>query len=67
MMTTRLHYKSMVFFSRRLRTANSAVGGWIVANFELLQALMYVIVTCKYEKDSIKNSRENAMILFSPL
>ena len=28
---------------------------------------MYVLVTCKYEKDPIKNSRENVMTLFSPL
>ena len=27
-------------------------------NFELLRALMHVIITCKYEKDRIKNSRE---------
>ena len=28
---------------------------------------MYVIVTCKYEKDPIKNSRENVATPFSPL
>ena len=27
-------------------------------NFELVQALMYVIITCKYEIDLIKNSQE---------
>ena len=32
-----------------------------------MQALMYVIVTCKYKKDPIKNCRENVMTLFSPL
>ena len=42
-------------FFRRSRAANSAVGGRIWLNFELIQALMYVIVTCKYEKDPIKN------------
>ena len=26
---------------------------------------MYVLITCKYEKDPIKNSRENVMISFS--
>ena len=36
-------------------------------NFELMQAFMYVIVTCKYKKDPIKNSRENVMTPFSPL
>ena len=28
---------------------------------------MYVLITCKYEKDPIKNSRENVMTSFSPL
>ena len=32
--------------------------GRICPNVELIQALMHVIITCKYEKDSIKNSRE---------
>ena len=32
--------------------------GWIWPNFKLIQALMYVIITCKYEKDPIKNRRE---------
>ena len=32
--------------------------GWIWPNFKLIQALMYVIITCKYEKDPIKKSRE---------
>ena len=26
-------------------------------NFKLIQALMYDIITCKYETDPIKNSR----------
>ena len=29
---------------------------WIWPNFKLIQALMYVFVTCKYEMDLIKNS-----------
>ena len=32
--------------------------GRIWPNFELLRALMSVIVTCKYEKERTKNSRE---------
>ena len=32
--------------------------GLIWPNFDLIQALMYVIITCKYEKDPIKNIRE---------
>ena len=54
-------------FFRRSRAANSVVRGRIRPNFELMQALMYVIVTCKYKKDPIKNRRENVMTPFSPL
>ena len=45
-------------FFRHLRAANSVVRGRIWLNFKLSQALMYVIITCKYEKDPIKNNRE---------
>ena len=45
-------------FFRRLRAANSVVYGQIRPNFKLIEALMYVIITCKYEKDPIKNNRE---------
>ena len=41
---------------RRLSAANSVVRGRIWPNFKLIQALMYVIITCKYEKDPIKNN-----------
>ena len=34
-------------------------------NFKLIQALMYVLVTCKYEMDLIKNSREKVATRFS--
>ena len=36
-------------------------------NFKLIQALMYVIVPCKYEMDPIKNSREKVATPFFPL
>ena len=39
--------------------------GRISPNFELIQALMHVLITCKYEKDPIKSSRENVMTSFS--
>ena len=42
-------------FSRRSRAANSAVLGPIWLNFELVRDVMYVLVTCKYEEDPIKN------------
>ena len=35
--------------------------------FELIQALMHVLIACKYEKDPIKKSGENVMTSFSPL
>ena len=36
-------------------------------NFELIQALIHVLITCKYEKDPIKNSEENVMASFCPI
>ena len=33
-------------------------------NFKLIQALVYVLVTCKYEMDLIKNSREKVATRF---
>ena len=37
-------------------TMETSVPIW--PNVELIQALMYVIITCKLEKDPIKNSGE---------
>ena len=36
-------------------------------NFKLIQALVYVIVTCKYEIDLNMNSWEKVAIPFFPL
>ena len=41
--------------------------GRIWLNFELIQAPIHVLITCKYEKDPIKNSGENVMTSFSLL
>ena len=41
--------------------------GRIWPNFQLIQASMHVLIACKYEKDQMKNSGENAMTSFSPL
>ena len=41
--------------------------GWIWPNFEVIQAFIYVLIDCKYEKDQMKNSGENVMMSFSPL
>ena len=50
------HYKFMGIFFRRSRVANSTVGGRILPIFELLRALLHIVITCKYEKDGMKNS-----------
>ena len=39
--------------------------GRIRLNFELIQALIHVPISCKYEKDPIKNSGENVMTKYS--
>ena len=54
-------------FFRRLRAAISVVRGRIWLNFRLIQALMYVIITCKYENGPIKNNREKVATPFSKL
>ena len=41
--------------------------GRIWPNFELIQALIHVLIACKYEKDLMKNSGDNVMTSFSPL
>ena len=54
-------------FFRRSRAGNSVVNGRISLNFELIQVLMYIIVSCKYEMNPIKNVRENVMTPTFPL
>ena len=54
-------------FFKRLRAANSVVRGRTWPNFKLIQALMYVIITCKYEKDPIKNHLEKVATPFFKL
>ena len=56
----------MGFFFRCSRAANSVVHGRISPNFELIQALMYIIVTCKYDMNPIKNFRKKVMTPFLP-
>ena len=50
---------------RRSIATNSVVSGGIWTKFELVQALEYVLFTCKYENDRIINSRENVENPFS--
>ena len=58
------HYKPMGIFFRHSRAANSAVSGPIRRKFELVRAVMHVIITCKYEKDQKKNSPEKVETSF---
>ena len=58
------HYKPMGIFSD-FQGQQSAVGGPIKPKFELVRALMHVIIACKYEKDQMKNSREKVETPFS--
>ena len=41
--------------------------GQLLPNFKLIQAFMHVLFACKYEKDQMRNSRENVMTSFSPV
>ena len=38
------------------RAANSVVGGQIWPKFELIQDIMPVLITCKFEKDRINSN-----------
>ena len=53
--TTFSPYKVYGDFFKRSRAYNSAARSWIWLNFELVRALMYVVVPCKYGKDPTEN------------
>ena len=55
-----------VFF-RRLRAANSEVSSGILPKFELIQAFIVVLGTCKNGEDPIKNEGARVLTRFSPL
>ena len=55
------HYKSMGIFFRRSKAANSVVGGQIWPKFELIQDIMHVLITCKFEKDRINSNGEKVV------
>ena len=55
------------FFPTVTLSVAMETSGRILPNFKLIQALIHVLITCKYEKDPIKNTGENVMTLFSPL
>ena len=52
-------------FFRRSRAANSEFSGGILPKFELIQAFIVVLVTCKNEEEPIKN--EGTRVLTSLL
>ena len=54
------------FFPIITLSVTMETSGWIWPNFKLIQALMYVIITSKYEKDPIKNSPEKVETSFFP-
>ena len=56
-----------VVFFRRSRAANSEVSGGILPKFELSQAFIGVLTTCKNEEDQIKNEEARVLKIFSPL
>ena len=60
-MTSFFHYKYMGIFFRRSRAANSVVGGQIWPKFELIQDIMHVLITCKFEKDWINSNGEKVV------
>ena len=52
---------------RRARADNSGVCGGIWPKFELIQAFMHVLLTCKNEVDQIKNEGARVFTRFLPL
>ena len=54
-------------FSRRARADNSGVDGGIWPKFELIQAVMHVLATCKNEDDRLKNEGARVFTTFLPL
>ena len=52
-------------FFRRSRAANSEVSRGILQKFELIQAFIVVLVTCKNEEDPIKNEGARVLTRFS--
>ena len=59
---------SLLFrFFIRSRAANSKVSRGILPIFELIQALIVVLVACKNENDPIKNKGSRVLTRFSPL
>ena len=56
------HYTYLI---RRARADNSRVCGGIWPKFDLIQAIMHVLATCKNEDESIKNERARVVTFFN--
>ena len=56
-----------MFRHSRAATCNSVVSGQIWPEFDLIQALMHVPITCKYQKDRIQNNQEKVETPFHAL
>ena len=54
-------------FSDAQRADKSRVSGGIWPKFELIQAFMHVLVSCKNEEDSIKNEEARVVTTLFPL
>ena len=61
------HYKSMGNFSDAQRAPNSVGSGPIWRKLEFVRDFMPVLVTCKFEKDLIRNNKEKVETSFSPI
>ena len=59
--------KVMTSVFRHSKADYSVVRGGAWPKFKLMQPFMHALITCKYEKDRMKNSGENVMMSFSPL
>ena len=57
--------ETLILILRRTSAANSVVSLLILTKFELFQALMYVLITCKFDEDPIINSQEKVETCFS--
>ena len=64
---TRVLTRLYIVFFRRSRAANSKVSGRILSKFELIQAYIVFLVSCKNKEDPFKNEGARVLTRFSPL
>ena len=57
----------MFFFGTKRQVCNSEVKAPIWPEFELVRDFIAVLVTCKFEEDSIKSEGDILQTTFSPL